>query len=173
VRFLKPAIPLFCVSLLFGARTPEQARDEIIATMQNSINAMARGDVDAAELMDTDDWVSITLNQKPLTKKEVVEMNRRAGSGFPSWPVVWKPDYEKTGTMTGVQIYGFELNGNKASVLYLIGSTHSETIDGASHKIWNGSHARDSWIQTPNGWRRMKHEKLTVNERLIDGHSPH
>jgi hypothetical protein len=157
---------------LFSAQTPEQVRDEVIATMQSSINAMARGDVDTAELMDTDDWVSITLNEKPLTKKEVTEMNRRAGGGFPSWPVVWRPDYENTGTMTGVQVYSFELDGTKATVLYLIGSTQPQTIAGANHKVWNGSHARDTWIKTASGWRRLKHEKLTVNERLIDGRPP-
>ena len=65
-----------------------------MASIQTSLDALRRGDVDAAEVMDTDDWAGITLN---------------------------------------------------------------------------GSHARDTWVKTPAGWKRRKHEKLTVNEKMIDG----
>jgi hypothetical protein len=35
--------------------------------------------------------------------------------------------------------------------------------------VWGGSHVRDTWIKTEAGWKRKLHEKLTVNERMIDG----
>ncbi|HKD06255.1 MAG TPA: hypothetical protein VKB79_10185 [Bryobacteraceae bacterium] len=45
------------------------------------------------------------------------------------------------------------------------GSVHEES----NHTVWTGSHVRDTWTQTPAGWKRRKHEKLTINERLMDG----
>ncbi|WP_367399762.1 nuclear transport factor 2 family protein [Nevskia soli] len=60
------------------------------------------------------------------------------------------------------------MDGDTAVVLCLVGATHSET-SGTSHRVWNGSHVRDTCIKTPAGWKRRRHEKLTVNERMIDG----
>jgi hypothetical protein len=40
--------------------------------------------------------------------------------------------------------------------LCLVGGSRTETIGGAVHTVWSGS-------------KRRRHEKLTVNERMIDG----
>ena len=85
------------------------------------------------------------------------------------WVVFWKPDYAHNGTGNGIQIYDVQLKGDEAVVLELVGGTHPEKIDGADHQVWNGSHVKDTWIRTSAGWKRRKHEKLTVNERMIDG----
>lgn len=162
---------LLAISRVSAADSIEQVRNDIIAAMQHSIDALARGDIDAAVQMDTDDWVSITLNDKPIPKKQLVDlMHRDRGEVVPpGWRVVWKPDYAHVGTLTGIQIYDLQLAGDKATVLYLIGGMNPQTIDGVTHQVWRGSHIRDSWVRTPSGWRRSKHEKLTVNEQMVDG----
>ena len=86
-----------------------------------------------------------------------------------NWSVTWKPDYQRNGTTTGIQLYDVKLNGATAIVLCLVGSTRTEVIDGANHKVWTGSHVRDTWIKTASGWKRRMHEKLTINERMVDG----
>ena len=171
---------LVCVALLASIPATflraeadaERDRNAIIAVYNRSLEAMNRGDAETALRMETGDWVSITLGQKPVTIQELAPLIRRDIASMknpPGWTAYWKPDYEKNGTDAGIQIYDIKFEGDRATVLYLIGNTHSETIDGTAHRIWNGSHVRDSWISTVDGWKRRKHEKLTVNERMVDG----
>lgn len=157
---------------LLGAAGPEDARKDIVAAYQQSLDALQRGDADAALRMDTVDWVSITAGQKPRTRQEMEPFIRRDISSMkppPGWSATWKPDYERNGTSSGIQLYDLKLDGESAVVLYLIGNTRMETIDGMSHSVWVGSHVRDRWTKTSTGWKRRMHEKLTVNERMVDG----
>jgi hypothetical protein len=166
ILFVIPAL------LLAAADTAEQARKDIVDAYQRAMDAMQRGDADALWKAETDDWVSITVGEKPRTRQELEPLVRRDIASMkppPGWSVTWKPDYEKNGTLSGIQIYDFKLEGNSAVVLYLIGSTRTEMIDGVTHRVWGGSHIRDTWIKTAAGWKRRMHEKLTVNERMVDG----
>jgi hypothetical protein len=159
-------------ALLAAAEPAEQVRKDIVEAYQRAMDAMRRGDADAAFEMETADWVSITVGQAPRTRQEMEPLIRRDFASMkppPGWSAVWKPDYERNGTSSGIQIYDFKLEGSSAVVLYLIGSTRTETLDGASHNVWRGSHIRDTWTKTPTGWKRRMHEKLTVNERMVDG----
>jgi hypothetical protein len=152
-----------------------EARSAIVAAYQRSLDALQRGDAEGAMQMDTDDWVSITVGQQPRTRQELEPFIRRDIASLkppPGWSVTWKPDYERSGTTSGIQIYDLKLDGKNAVVLCLVGGTRIEVIDGVSHQVWRGSHVRDSWIETPAGWKRRMHEKLTVNERMTDGHQP-
>jgi ketosteroid isomerase-like protein len=145
---------------------------QIVAVYNSAIEAMNRGDAEAALKMDTDDWVSITLNEKPRPKAELAFYIRRDIASMknpPGWIAFWKPDYEHNGTGNGLQLYEVQLKGDEAIVLGLVGDTHAGKIGGADHQVWNGSHVRDTWVKTGEGWKRRKHEKLTVNERMIDG----
>ena len=158
--------------VLAAANPTDEARKEIVAAYQRSLDALARGDADGALQIDTADWVSIVLGQKPRTRQEMEPFIRRDIAGMkppPGWQAMWKPDYERSGTSTGIQVYDVNLNGTTATVLCLVGSTRTETIDGAPHSVWTGSHVRDTWIKTAAGWRRQMHEKLTINERMLDG----
>jgi hypothetical protein len=159
--------------LVLPAADPvEEARKEIVAAYQRSLDALQRGDADTALQIDTSDWVSVTVGQKPRTRQEIEPLVRRDITSMkpPSgWSAVWKPDYERNGTSSGIQIYAVTLDGNSAVVLCLVGNTRTEIADGVTHKAWNGSHVRDTWIHTPAGWKRRMHEKLTVNERMVDG----
>jgi hypothetical protein len=159
--------------LLLCAGDPAiDARNEIVTTYQRSIDQLRRGDLDAAMQMDTDDWISITVGQKPMTRQEAELVNRKYLENIkppPGWTAVWKPDYEHNGTTTGIGIYDVKFDGDKAVVLCLVGGTRTELKDGVTHNTWTGSHVRDTWIRTPAGWKRRMHEKLTINERLIDG----
>ncbi len=150
----------------------DTARREILAAYQRSLDALSRGDADAAMQLDTDDWVSITVGQKPRTRQEIEPFLRRDIASMkppPGWLATWKPDYERNGTTSGIQIYDVKLDGDKAVVLCLVGNTRTETTAGVTHSIWTGSHVRDTWTRTSTGWKRRLHEKLTVNERLLDG----
>lgn len=159
--------------LLLGAADPvEEARNDIVAAYQRSLDALQRGDPDAALQMDTNDWVSVTVGQKPRTRQEMEPFIRRDIASMkppPGWSAIWKPDYERTGVSSGIQLYDLKLDGSSAVVLYLIGNTRTEIIDGMPHSVWGGSHVRDTWTKTSTGWKRRMHEKLTVNERLVDG----
>ena len=155
-----------------GSDPAEESRQQIVAAYQQSLDALRRGDAEAAMAIDTDDWVSITAGQKPRTKQEMAPFIRRDIASMKppeGWDAVWKPDYEHSGTISGIQIYAAQFEGDRAVVLCLVGSTRNTTIDGAPHHVWTGSHVRDTWVRTPAGWKRRMHEKLTVNERMVDG----
>jgi hypothetical protein len=163
---------LMPVILLAAADPADEARKEIVAAYQRSIDALQLGDADAAMQIDTEDWVSITAGQQPRTRRELEPFLRRDIASLkppPGWSAVWRPDYAKNGTTSGVQVYDLKLDGNTAVVLCLVGNTRTEMVDGATRSVWTGSHVRDTWIRTLAGWRRRMHEKLTVNERMVNG----
>ncbi len=163
------SIPLL---LLAAAGSADEVRKDIVAAYQRSLDALQRGDAEAAMQIDTNDWVSITVGQKPRTRQEMEPFLRRDIASMkppPGWSASWRPDYERNGTTSGIQIYELKLDGNSAIVLCLVGNTRTEIIDGATHTVWRGSHVRDTWIKTSGGWKRRMHEKLTVNERMMDG----
>jgi hypothetical protein len=147
-------------------------RDQIVAAYQAALDALTRGDAEAALQTDTDDWTSEVVGQPTRTKQEMAVYIRRDIADMkppPGWKAVWRPDYEHNGTTTGIQLYDLKVAGKAATALCLVGGTHEETIGGAKHSVWMGSHVRDSWTQTAAGWKRRKHEKLTINERMVDG----
>lgn len=147
-------------------------RDQIVAAYNAALDALSRGDADAALQLDTDDWTSVVPGQPVRTKQEMAVYLRRdieSQKPPPGWKAVWRPDYEHNGTTTGVQLYDLKVEGKAATVLCLVGGTHEEAAGGEKHNVWVGSHVRDSWTQTAAGWKRRKHEKLTVNERMVDG----
>ena len=173
VRIWAPRL-LFMMSslLLVAADAAEEARKDIVAAYQRSLDALQRGDADAAMQIDTNDWVSVTAGQKPRTRQEMEPFIRRDIASMkppPGWSATWRPDYERNGTSSGIQIYDLKLDGDSAVVLCLVGNTRTEIVDGVMHSVWGGSHVRDTWIKTSAGWKRRMHEKLTVNERMVDG----
>lgn len=160
--------------LAVAADTSVQVRDEIVAGYQHALEALRRGDADAAFQMDTQDWVSVVVGQNPRTRQEMEPLIRRdiAGMKPPAeWRATWRPDYERNGTTSGIQIYDVKVEGDRAVVLCLVGSTRTQLVEGSSRQFWRGSHVRDTWIKTPAGWKRRMHEKLTIDERMIDGHA--
>ncbi len=80
----------------------------------------------------------------------------------------WKFDYEKGGTISGIQVYDLKLNGDEAVALCLVGGTRAETIDGVRHIVWRGSHVRDTWIKTTDGWKRRMQAALLSAVCFID-----
>jgi len=159
--------------LLSGAaQAPEDVRREIVAAYQGALDALQAGDADQALKIDTADWVSITVGEAARPRAEIEPLVRRDIASMkppPGWSATWKPDYERTGTASGIQVYDIQVEGDKAIVLCLVGGSRTETVDGAPHNVWRGSHVRDTWIRTASGWKRRMHEKLTVNERMVDG----
>jgi hypothetical protein len=147
-------------------------RDKIVAAYQASLDALSRGDAETALQLDTEDWTSEVMGQPTRTKQEMAVYIRRDVDSMkppPGWGAVWRPDYEHNGTTTGIQLYDLKVEGKAATVLCLVGGTHEETSGAEKHSVWTGSHVRDSWTQTAAGWKRRKHEKLTINERMVDG----
>jgi len=165
---------LFSMSLflLTAADPAEDVRKIIVAAYQQALDAMRRGDADAAMQIDTNDWISITAGQNPRTRQEMEPFIRRDIASMkppPDWSAIWRSEYERNGTSSGIQVYDVKLDGNNAVALCLVGNTRSEMINGAMHSVWRGAHVRDTWIKTSAGWKRRKHEKLTVNELMVDG----
>src|SRR4051794_6800715 len=69
------------------------------------------------------------------------------------WSATWTPDYQQNGTVSGLQIYKVDLEGDTAVVFCLVGATRKEVIDGTPRNVWRGSHVRDTWIKTSAGWK--------------------
>lgn len=101
---------------------------------------------------------------EPFIRRDIAHMKPP-----PGWSAIWRPDYERNGTSSGIQIYDFILDGDSAVVLCLVGNTRVETTGSVTRNVWRGSHVRDTWTKTPTGWKRRRHEKLTVNEQMVDG----
>ena len=109
--------------LMAAAQPADEAIKEILAAYQRSLDALRRGDADAAMAIDTNDWVSITLGQKPRTRQEMEPFIRRDIAGMkppPDWSATWKPDYQQNGTASGLQIYKVDLEGDTAVVFCLV-----------------------------------------------------
>jgi len=155
---------LFALLLFAPDESLLEIRNQIVAAYQQSLDALTRGDADRALQIDTEDWVGITPGQPPLLRRDrdaYVRQDIASQKPPAGWAAIWKPDYEHSGTSTGIQIYDVKVEGKTATVLCLVGSTKDH--------VWTGSHVRDTWIQTSQGWKRSRHQKLTVNERLVDG----
>jgi len=125
------------------ADTPEfiSIRDQIVASYQRAIDALNRGDADAAMQMDTDDWTSVVVGEPPRSKQELAPIVRRYIDSMktpPEWKAVWLPDYEHNGTTTGIQLYDLKIDGKAATVLCLVGHTGEESIAGEKHHVWIG-----------------------------------
>ncbi|MDE3194829.1 MAG: nuclear transport factor 2 family protein [Acidobacteriota bacterium] len=151
---------------------PADVRTQIVSAYRHSLDALARGDADAAMSIDTPDWVTITAGQPTRTKAEMAPLIRRDIQSMrppAEWTAFWQPDYARNGTGTGIQVYSIEVQGDTAIVLSLVGNTTDRIVKGEPHRLWTGSHVRDTWVYTPAGWMRRKHEKLTTNEHLVDG----
>src|SRR5579863_7199726 len=98
---------------LIAADPVEEARKDILAVYQRSLDALGRGDADAALQMETKDWVSITVGQKPRMREEMEPFIRRDIASLkppPGWLASWKPDYERNGTSSGIQLYDLKLD---------------------------------------------------------------
>src|SRR5579864_7071321 len=95
-------VVLLIPCLLWAAPDPVEAvRNEIVAAYQRSLDALRRGDADTALSIDTRDWVSITVGQRPRTRAEMEPLIRRdiAGMKPPAgWAVTWEPDFLRNGT---------------------------------------------------------------------------
>jgi hypothetical protein len=99
------------------------------------------------DAMDTPDWVSIAPTGEKMSRDEA----EKQLVGLLSIPVGKRPvPLQKT-------IYVGEI-GPRVVVVYWV---YRITDAGAV-----GSIVRDSWLQTPSGWRRSLHEKL-FPDRLL------
>ena len=147
---------LFVPLLLLAAGPAEEARKEILAAYRSSLDALARGDADGAPQIDTEDWTSVTVGQKPRTRQEMEPYIRRDIASMrppPDWAVFWKPDYEKNGTGTGIQIYDLSLDrsGNNAVILCLVGGTRMFAIRGLRRRR-GGSGGCMKSLRSMSGW---------------------
>ncbi len=42
-------------------------------------------------------------------------------------------------------------------------------LRGETHKMLSTTVVKDTWIKTPQGWRRKTHEKIVPNKLVIEG----
>jgi hypothetical protein len=113
----------------------EETRKEIVAAYQQSLDALRRGDAEAAMQIDTDDWISITEGQKPRTRQEMEPLIRRDIASMkppPGWSASWSPDYPRSGTSSGIQIYEVKLDANSAIVLCLWACERRQSLEDST-----------------------------------------
>jgi hypothetical protein len=87
------------------ADTPEfiSTRDQIVATYQHAIDALNRGEADAALQMDTDDWNSVVACQPRVPNRNWPPSSRRYIDSMktpPEWKAVWLRFFASLGTLT-------------------------------------------------------------------------
>ena len=74
---------------------------------------------------------------EPFIRRDIASMKPP-----PGWSATWRPDFERNGTSSGIQIYDLKLDGDNAFVLCLVGNMRTEIVDGMTQSVW-GSHVRD------------------------------
>ncbi len=115
----------------------------------------------ACDTADADCGISVIAAQKPQTRQEMEAFFRRDLASMKppeSRNAVWKPDYERKRTFSGIEIYDLTLEGNEGIVLCPVGNTPTQIVDGPQRDVWRGSHVRDTWSRTSDGWRRRTRE---------------
>jgi hypothetical protein len=106
---------LLALLLFVRADSLPEVRDKIVAAYQQSLDALRRGDADAALQIDMKDWVSITPGRPEVRRRErdkYLRQNIDSQKPPAGWVAIWKPDYEHNGTSTGIQVYDVKVEGN-------------------------------------------------------------
>ncbi|MDR3704185.1 MAG: hypothetical protein P4L56_31345 [Candidatus Sulfopaludibacter sp.] len=77
--------------------------------------------------------------------------------------------------VTGMDILWAERDSDRLSVVAWMMPNVAERVDaegefgpkGASHKLTRGTLIRDVFVKTADGWRRIRHDKLTPNDMVL------
>ena len=151
----------------FSKRATDQ-RKEIESAYTQSTQAMKQAktmdDLDAMnKAMDTSDWVSIMPGQKPQTWEQL----RRYGFQNLNQP------FDETSFL----IDCFTMTGEDAAIVQGTVRVTAAIVDqqgqfgakGERHTIVTTAPIRDTWVKTPDGWRRKIHKKLAANRLMVDG----
>ncbi len=144
------------------------ARQAITAAYARSTSELKRAknieDLDAIHAwMDTADWVSVQPGQQPQTWQQM------RSYGFSK---LFAPFTDMRFDISALKIVG---DTAIAEGTFRVTSTMADSdghfgSKGAFHVIVVAAPLRETWVQTADGWRRKRHEKLVQNHvESVDG----
>ena len=156
---IAPAV--FAIVFAAFAADDAQVRKEIEAKYTSSLQALKAAksieDLDADhQRLDTLDWVSIAPGQKPMSWDEL------RGYGFQNLAAPFDE--------MSFPIDKLTMKDEKTAIVEgTITVKATREIDGVKHLLVSTAPIRDTWVKTPDGWRRKIHEKLAPNQTTMDG----
>ena len=168
VRFMLLVLVLFVITATLMRGDVGPVRNQIQAAYTRSIQAMRQAktidDLDAMnQAIDTPDWVSIMPGQPPRTWAQL----RSYGFANLNPPFDEMSFAIDTLTMKG---QGTAIvQGNMRVTATVVNQRGQFGPKGEKNDIVSTAPIRDTWVKTPEGWRRSLHEKLVANKMIVDG----
>ena len=136
----------------FGADedVPKTIRDLYNATFASMKQAKTKEDLARmVSAMDAPEWVGNSPDGETLTRVQSLALLE---------PILAIPSDERPAPKLDF-VYVKETGWNVLVVYWAYSQTEHQLV---------GSMARDTWVRTGQGWRRIKHEKLFPNRPLVD-----
>jgi len=165
--FRLTGLALFIAANLLAVDT-SQARREIEAAYARSFSALKNAktmeDLDLNfKATDTPDSVSIMPGEKPMTWEQM----RRYGFETLRGPTDEISFPIETFTMPDAQTA--VVQGTMKVAGTISDQYGSFGPKDEKHAVIATAPIRDTWVKTPDGWRRKMHEKLAANKLIVDG----
>jgi hypothetical protein len=114
--------------------------------------------------IDAPEWISVDRFGRTILTKKDVDRDLESLLALP-------PDRR----VTGIDILWAERDAERLIVLAWMMPSEAERVDsdgefgpkGASHRVTRGTLIRDIFLNTADGWRRIRHDKLTPNDTIL------
>jgi len=166
---------LLMLCLLVGIAAGQQARqDPATLELAKSIYSSSLTALRQAKTMDdlrkvSDDldapeWISVDRFGRTILTKKEADRDLESLLALP-------PDRR----VAGMDIIWAERDSERMIVLAWMMPNQAERVDaegefgakGATHQVSRGTLIRDIFVSTPNGWRRIRHDKLVPNDIVL------
>jgi hypothetical protein len=129
-------------------------KDLYASTLSAMKNAKTKEDIQTiVNGMDVPEWVGISPTGETQTRAETLTSLE---------PLLAVPP-EKRPVPTLDFLYVKETGWNVLVLYWVYAKTEHQIV---------GSLARDTWVRTASGWRRIRHEKFLPNQVLVDDGKP-
>jgi hypothetical protein len=149
------AAALLLVPAAFGAdEITKTIKDMYTSTLNAMKNAKTKDDIQTlVNGMDVPEWVGISPTGETQTRAESLTALE---------PLLAIPP-DKRPVPTLDFLYVKETGWNVLVLYWVYGKAERQMV---------GSLARDTWVRTASGWRRIRHEKFIPNQVLVDDGKP-
>lgn len=148
---MRPMILVFLGSLAFAQA---DSREEITGIYASTFTALreakTKSDIERlVDAIDVPEWIGSLPTGATLTRADAVTSLMGLLAVAP----------ENRPVPRQQMVYLAETGWNVVAVYWVYGAMGERLV---------GSMARDTWVRTPRGWRRMRHEKLFPDRALIE-----
>ena len=114
--------------------------------------------------LDAPEWISVDRFGRTILTKKDADRDLESLLALP-------PERR----VTGMDILWAERDSERLTVLAWMMANVAQRVDaegefgpkGASHKLTRGTLIRDLFVKTEDGWRRIRHDKLTPNDMVL------